>query len=453
MARDYPRPRALDNASDANPCHHPGFGTLIKIARTMPELLHIEEPHRPAPQQPPSLAPDWHAFFELGFRPLYLMGCCWAIVGVALWVFLPQALSGPLAGVTWHAHEMLWGFVATIATGFLLTAGSNWTGITTLQGRWLAALCGLWVLARIGYLVPGSVAFWIAAACELAFFLGAAAALARAVIQSRNQRNYGVPLLLLGLGAADALYLAAIWRGADYTLLMERFTAGLLCMAVVALLIGRRVIPFFASRAVAGLDIPMHTQSGQWQIAAGVLAIVCLLTGWAPGQALFLTAAGALALWQVAAWQPWGVRRVPLLWILYAGYAALGAGLLVAAAYAWLGYGAMRPAWPAHVIGAGGFATLIIGMVTRTALGHLGRPLQTDRGMVTAYALVIAAAALRLLALLPTVATLALLHLATCAWMVAFALYLWRFLPMMIRPRPDRVQQKLPVRIPARMSR
>jgi uncharacterized protein involved in response to NO len=73
--------------------------------------------------------------------------------------------------------------------------------------------------------------------------------------------------------------------------------------------------------------------------------------------------------------------------------------------------------------------------------------------MVAAYVLVIAAAALRLLALLPTAATVALLHLATCAWMVAFALYLWRFLPMMIRPRPDRVQQKMPVRIPVRMSR
>lgn len=445
----------------------------------MPELLRIEEPD-PAraaqapvspippiplasktPKQGPALAPSWRAFFELGFRPLYLMGCCWGIVGVLLWVYVPRALAGPMAGVAWHAHEMLWGFVATIAAGFLLTAGANWTGLTTVQGRWLAALCGAWVLARIGFLIPGaagnavsSAVFWMAAGCEWVFFWGAAAALGRAVIKARSQRNYGVPLLLLGLGAADVLYLAAIWRGANYTLLMERFTSGLLCMAVVALLIGRRVIPFFASRAVAGLNIPMHQQSGQWQIAAGVLAIVCLLAGWAPGQALFLTVAGALALWQVLAWRPWAVRRVPLLWILYAGYAALGAGLLVAAAHA-LGLGwTVRPAWPAHVIGAGGFATLIIGMVTRTALGHLGRPLRADRSMITAYVLVIAAAVLRLLALLPTAAALPALHIGAALWIAAFALYLWRFFPMMIRPRPDRVPQKTPpVRVAARMSR
>jgi len=427
----------------------------------MTELLRIQEPapvvdsaRTPQPPKQPPMPPSWRAFLELGFRPLYLLGCFWGVMGVLLWVYAPQMLAGPLFGVVWHAHEMLWGFVATIAVGFLLTAGSNWTGITTLQGPWLAALCGLWVLARIGFLISGPAAFpafVIAAVCELGFFLGAAAALARAIVKSRSARNYGVPVLLLGLGVADALYLRAVWHGEAYTLLMARFDAGLLCMAVIALLIGRRVIPFFASRAVAGLAIPMHTRSGQGQIAAGVLAIGCLLLGWQPGAALLLAGTGALALWQVAAWQPWSVRRVPLLWILYAGYATLGAGLLVAAAQI-LGWIALM-AWPAHVIGVGGFAVLIIGMVTRTALGHLGRPLRADRGMVTAYVLVIAAAVLRLIALLPTAASLPVLHTASAAWVLAFALYLWRFFPLMIRPRADRVPQKIPVRIPVRMSR
>ena len=402
----------------------------------MTELLRIEDPDSAKTRAP---APSWSAFLEMGFRPLYLMGCLWGVAGVALWVWAPQALAGPMPGALWHAHEMLWGFIGAIAAGFLLTAGSNWTGMTTLRGPWLAALCGLWALARAGFLVPGAAgapAFAGAALCELLFFGGVAAALGRAVIKSRNRRNYGVPALLLALGAADALYLLAIWRNPDYALLMNRLSAGLLCMALMALLVGRRVIPFFASRAVAGLDIPMHTRSGQWQIAAGALAVACLLAGWPPGQALFLAAAGVLALWQVLAWRPWAVRRVPLLWILYAGYAGLGAGLLVTAGNA-LGW-PLRTAWPAHVIGLAGFATLIIGMVTRTALGHLGRPLRADRGMVTAYALVIAAAALRLAALLPTAATLPLQHAAAAAWVTALGLYLWRFFPMMIRPRPDR---------------
>jgi uncharacterized protein involved in response to NO len=377
-------------------------------------------------------APQWQAFLELGFRPLYLAGCSWAAVAVALWIYAPQRLIAPLGGVAWHAHEMLWGFVATIAVGFLFTAASNWTGTNPLRGRALGILCGLWLMARAGFLVRDAAAFQVAAACELAFFGGAALALALAIYGTRNRRNYGLPLLVLALGAADGLYLAAAWQG-DYVRLMAHFHTGLLCMAVIALLIARRVIPFFAMRAVQGLSVPMHTRSGRWQLGAGMLAVVFGLMQWPQAMAAALAMAGLLALVQLPEWKPWAVRHEPLLWILYVGYAGLGAGLLVAAAQSW-GW-IVRTAWPAHVIGMGGFAVLIIGMVTRTALGHLGRPLKTDGSMLASYVLVIAAAGLRLLALLPTPLAPAALHASALAWISAFAFYVWRFFPMMIQPR------------------
>jgi len=377
-------------------------------------------------------APQWRAFLELGFRPLYIAGTLWAAVSVVLWVFAPQVLTGSLPGVIWHAHEMLWGFIATIAVGFLLTAGANWTGINPLHGGALGGLAVLWVLARVGYFSPGTGGLWFGACCEFLFFAWAAAALGRVILRSGSRRNYGVPLLVLGLGVADVLYVLAAGKG-DYTLLMERFNLGLLCMAIIALLIARRVIPFFAMRGVPGLQIPMLTRSGHWQIGAGLLAIALQIGGWMQASGVALAVAGIISLWQVLAWRPWAVRQVPLLWILYVGYAGLGAGLLVAAAHAagWV----IRPAWGAHVIGVAGFSVLIIGMVTRTALGHLGRPLRADRTMVVAYVLVILAAILRLTALLPTSFSIHILHLSAGAWMVAFGLYLWRFVPMLIRPR------------------
>lgn len=399
----------------------------------MAELLQIEEPTRAK-----LLPPQWQAFLELGFRPLYLAGCFWAAVSVVLWVFAPQCLTGVLPSVAWHAHEMLWGFIATIAVGFLLTAGSNWTGINPLKGWPLGLLSLLWVLARLGYLLPGTGPFWFAATCEMLFFAWAAVALGRAIYGARSQRNYGVPVLVLALGSADALYLWAAWQG-DFVLVMQRFNTGLLCMAVITLLVARRVIPFFAMRAVPGLSIPMHTHSGHWQLASGGLAIVTGLLGWMPAVAWLLAAVGAIAWVQLLAWKPWTVWRIPLLWILYLGYAGLGAGLLVAAVHegGWAQAWGLRIAWPAHVIGMAGFSVLIIGMVTRTALGHLGCPLRTDHSMVAAYLLVIAAAALRLLALLPTSLALSALHASAGAWVLAFTLYLWRFFPMLIRPRID----------------
>lgn len=150
--------------------------------------------------------------------------------------------------------------------------------------------------------------------------------------------------------------------------------------------------------------------------------------------ALTLLVAGAVPLWQLLSWKPWAVRHKPLLWILYAGYAGLGVGLLVAAAQT-AGL-PLRSAVHVHVIAMGGFSLLIIGMLTRTALGHLGRPLAVDRSMVSSYWLMLAAVASRLSALHPS-ALSGLLQAAALCWIAALALYLWRFTPWMIRPRPE----------------
>src|SRR5689334_3591632 len=40
----------------------------------------------------------------------------------------------PLAPRDWHVHEMLYGYVPAVVTGFLLTAIPNWTGRLPLQG-------------------------------------------------------------------------------------------------------------------------------------------------------------------------------------------------------------------------------------------------------------------------------------------------------------------------------
>ena len=382
--------------------------------------------------QPTSTAPSLSAFLELAFRPLYLFSAVWALSAIGLWIYAPQFLSWPLTGLAWHAHEMLWGFVATIAVAFLMTAGANWTGINPLKGGALAVVSVLWLIARVGFLAGGQNLFLVAAAAELSFFLLAAVAMMRSVYRAKNARNYAVPWLLVGLAAADAAYLLAT-RSGDYVLLMQRFNVGLLVMALIALLIARRVIPFFASQAVNGLTLPARTRTGHVQLAACVAGVIFLLADLALPYAVALATAGALALWQLVTWKPYAIRRIPLVWILYVGYAGLGVGLLLAALRA--AGASMPPALPVHMIAMAGFSVLIIGMMTRTALGHLGRPLATDGSMVTSYVLMLIAVALRLVALVPTPFNALALQLSAAAWMAVFSLYLWRFAPLLIRPR------------------
>lgn len=392
----------------------------------MSKLLQVEEPV--TSKAPISVT----AFLELGFRPLYLAGSLWAIVAVLVWTFAPQLPRAPMTGVVWHAHEMLWGFIATIAVGFLTTAGATWTGINPLRGKWLAIACILWVLARLGFLINSPNAFIAAAVLDVAFFLYASLAFMRAVYRSKNRRNYAVPWLLVALGVANALFLISAYNG-NTIAAMRHFNTGLLVMAVIALLVARRVIPFFAMRRVEGLQIPMLTRSGQVQLGLSAAAIVfyMLQLAWPTAVALALT--GLIALFQLGAWKPHRVLHMPLLWILYLGYGLLAVGLIVAALHT-LGY-VVRSAVHVHVIGLGGFSVLIIGMLTRTALGHLGRPLALDRSMLASYIFMLVSVALRFSALVPSTFSLTLLHVSAACWAICFALYLWRFTPMMIRPR------------------
>jgi uncharacterized protein involved in response to NO len=68
------------------------------------------------------------------------------------------ALSGQLTlptlfePVAWHRHDMLFGFVGAVVTGFLLTAIPNWTGRLPIAGTPLLALLLFWAAARLSLL-------------------------------------------------------------------------------------------------------------------------------------------------------------------------------------------------------------------------------------------------------------------------------------------------------------
>ena len=50
--------------------------------------------------------------------------------------------------MSWHIHEMLFGFVMAAVGGFLLTAIPNWTSRAPVAGMPLAVLVALWLLGR-----------------------------------------------------------------------------------------------------------------------------------------------------------------------------------------------------------------------------------------------------------------------------------------------------------------
>src|SRR5690606_18754743 len=83
------------------------------------------------------------ALLSYGFRPFFLFGSIWAALAIILWLpMLAGRLetSSLLSPVDWHAHELLFGYLAAVVTGFLLTAIPNWTGRLPVRGAPLAGL-------------------------------------------------------------------------------------------------------------------------------------------------------------------------------------------------------------------------------------------------------------------------------------------------------------------------
>jgi uncharacterized protein involved in response to NO len=71
--------------------------------------------------------------------------------------------------LTWHIHEMIFGFVMAVIAGFILTAIPNWTKRVPVRGFLLAALAGLWLLGRIACLISALVPTWLAIVADLSF--------------------------------------------------------------------------------------------------------------------------------------------------------------------------------------------------------------------------------------------------------------------------------------------
>jgi uncharacterized protein involved in response to NO len=160
-----------------------------------------------------------------------------------------------------------------------------------------------------------------------------------------------------------------------------------------------------------------------WVLDAGV---------WAAGVSLF---AGLTQLVRAMGWKPWRTMGVPLVWILHLGHLwiPLGLFLLAATQLDWIPRSA-----PVHAFGIGATGGLIIGMITRTALGHTGQMLLAGRVETTAYVFVQLAAWVRVLTLVavPAAATGGI-HLAASLWSLAFALYFLRYFPWLIHARRD----------------
>ena len=148
-----------------------------------------------------------HALLQQPFRLFFLGASLFASLGMLLWAtFLHLGLlpASSLPPLYWHGHEMLFGFAGALIAGFLLTAVANWTGQPTSSPASLTLLVTVWLVARLGFLLPSHIPFNVAATIDCTFYPLLAIIIARPILRSRNYRNLFVVVLLAAFALGGA---------------------------------------------------------------------------------------------------------------------------------------------------------------------------------------------------------------------------------------------------------
>ena len=362
------------------------------------------------------------ALFSYGFRPFFLLGSIYAGATILIWlpVFDGQLqLLTAFAPRDWHVHEMLFGYVAAIVAGFLLTAIPNWTGGLPLQGFPLSVLVSTWLAGRIAVCLSESIGWAVACAIDAAFLALLAAAAAREIVAGRKWGN--VPVVgivsLLCLGNI-AFHIEAHFDGiAEYS---ARFSVAFVITLVA--LIGGRIVPSFTRNWLARQRPgPMPVPFGRFDAIVNASSIAALAT-WIVAPAaeptgVLLLIAGCLHVARLARWAGYRTASDRLVLILHLAYAFIPVGFFLTglAAFDVIPSGAGIHAWTGGAIGS-----MTIAVMTRATLGHTGHTLRASAGTQMIYAAIVAAALARICASVAASQMHFLLAVAAAAWVFAF---------------------------------
>lgn len=376
------------------------------------------------------------------FRPFFLLTGLYAIVMVVGWMaFLLGGYSLPLgwSPLHWHSHEMLFGLVSAAIAGFVLTAMCNWTGAAPLTGVRLLALVLLWVAGRVVMWLASWLPIELVAIVEGAFLPVLAIYIFSVLARYNNKRNYILVAVLSVLSLANICMHVGFITGKTQ-LLLRGDTTALYVIMVLMIIIGGRIIPAFTGnwlRNNQGNPESVKT-SPTWDKFTLIVSALLIPTIFIPNLPL-LTASIAL----VAAvangvrlyrWSGWLAAREPILWILHIAYGWIVLALLfkglaelhLVSASVWQ-----------HALGVGAMGTLILGVMTRVALGHTGRPMRLPSLGIIIYIAITVAAVSRVITALGWCPYSAGLIVAASGWVLSFCIFSWLYWSILTSPRAD----------------
>ena len=374
--------------------------------------------------------------WSLGFRPFFLLASLFSLISMFVWgvvyVYGWSAPSLVFSPLHWHAHEMIFGYGMAVAAGFLLTAVRNWTRLDTIHGYPLAGLTALWLAARLA-----GMSGWPMALPDLLFDSWLIVAIFTPILRAKQYQQIGIAsklvLLMLAnlcfyLGASGMLEQGIVWG----------LHTGLYVLLALIFSMARRVLPFFIEQ---GVGYSVKLKNSLWVDRFAIYAFILFVVAdvFMHNVAVAAVLAGSLFVIHVlrlAGWHTKGIWKKPLLWVLYLGYAGATFGFFLKMLEPFM---SLPPFLALHAFAVGGVGMIAMGMMARVSLAHTGRNIQRySKLLLPMFVLMIAAYVARVL--LPMMAPrhyLLWLAVAQALWLIAFALFVLVYGPILAKPEAD----------------
>jgi len=369
-----------------------------------------------------------------GFRPFFLLTASSAIVFMGLWLLSLQGWieAWPIAGgwLLWHAHELIFGFAAAATAGFALTAIPEFTNTKPLGQLPLMNLVGLWLAARLSYLLAFWVTPWPALFFNLIFWLGLLLYISPPVWRDPQRKHISFTLVVAGLAALQTGFFVFLSEPGSALKWLYMGIHALMVLIIVATsrvsmsVVNNRVehkentsdpdatpylarpprrylaIAMIAICALAEFTLGAHPVTG-WTALAAMAAIFNLLNDWHVGRPLL----SRLALMLYASY-----------WLMALGYGLLGAAYLGAP---------LLPSAGRHLLTVGAMTLSIFTIMCIVSRIHSGLWLDRRPWIPSAALLFITAALVRAYASFYSAATSfsQLLIAAGLLWVGGFLLY------------------------------
>jgi len=389
------------------------------------------------------------ALFSDVHRPFFCGGIFFAMAAIGLWILhltgvLPYAWPAMQAHI--HMTQMIYFFFPFYFFGFLLTVFPRLMSVPAIAPRTFIILFLLYfsgaMMFTIG-LYAGRPWVQIGVVVAILGFAAIAWQLLRVLLRSAYPYK-GMPAFMFGgivSGLVGMLVLVHFsWTGSATSghLAESIGLYGFLLPTIYAVIY--RMVPIFTAHS--GREVVRARHGLSLVFCFSLLRMALMATDlfryyWLADSGLLLTVGYQLWQWKIWRRKPFLIQSI-LHWALFWFPVAFLLSTCVSLTE-WV----MAERWlhmeqtALHALVVGGFATLLLGMATRVTLGHAGLPVMTDRYTNILFIAFQAVPFMRVgSGLLADTVDMAQtgIHLSGIAWVIFFALWAIRYVPLYFRP-------------------